>query len=139
MQNTIIKSITNRFKSYEDIISNVEDGLITKKLDVPKNKSLKDHYWCVVGARESYIKAIELGKWSGFNCSLKRFDKKSILKKLENTSSNFIETVDSITDWDEDRAELLVGLLEHEVMHEGQIIRHMYALEESLPKSCKWA
>jgi len=49
------------------------------------------------------------------------------------------DAIAGICEWTPIRDELLLALAEHEVMHEGQIIRHVYGLEGTLPKSWKWA
>lgn len=48
-------------------------------------------------------------------------------------------TIDAVVEWDDARTELLLTLNEHEVMHEGQIIRHMYGLGYEIPVSVKWS
>jgi hypothetical protein len=45
----------------------------------------------------------------------------------------------AVGDWTGERDDLLAALYEHEVMHEGQIIRHLYALERRLPGLWRWA
>jgi alkaline phosphatase len=59
--------------------------------------------------------------------------------KLDDSAAAFNEAIQSVNEWTSQRTTLLVTLAEHEVMHEGQIIRHMYALERELPESWVWA
>jgi hypothetical protein len=139
MRDKIIEHITARFRSYADLAEQISDAELLVKLPVPKNKELRSHFWCVVGARESYTKALAAGQWSGFGCSLENCDKADIIQGLNTSADAFRRTVAGIEDWTEAREELLADLLEHEVMHEGQIIRHVYALARPLPKSFKWA
>ncbi len=47
--------------------------------------------------------------------------------------------VDGVDNWTSEREALLLKLSEHEVMHEGAIIRHMYACELDIPSSVQWA
>ena len=44
-----------------------------------------------------------------------------------------------IDDWTQVQDALLPELSDHEVMHEGQIIRHLYGLNYEIPSSIKWA
>jgi hypothetical protein len=58
---------------------------------------------------------------------------------LASSSAAVCEAIDAVGEWTAHRDELLASLYEHEVMHEGQIIRHMYALQKTLPSSWRWA
>lgn len=139
MRKKIIEHIIERFQSYADLADQATDEELLDNLSVPKNKDLRSHFWCVVGARESYTKGLEIGEWGGFKCSLQKVDKAEVVEGLETSAEAFQNVVAKIDHWTEARDELLTSLLEHEVMHEGQIIRHVYGLERSLPPSWKWA
>lgn len=41
----------------------------------------------------------------------------------------------AVDEWTDARSDRLVALAEHELMHEGQVIRHMKALRRDLPAS----
>lgn len=139
MRTKLIANIKLRFQAFADLARELNDGLLSETLSVAKNKSLKDHIWCIVGARESYTHALQAGEWAGFNCSLLTVNKSEIIKTLSLSAEAFDSTVNNIQDWTDTREHLLLDLLEHETMHEGQIIRHMYGLEKTLPGSWKWA
>lgn len=128
-----------RFISYNEIIDSCNEEMLQVKLKVIKNKSLAEHLWCVVGARESYANAIEKGEWSGFACSIKQMSKEDITMALKNSSSTVLTSIDEASVWNDARKELLLSLNEHEVMHEGQIIRHMYGLGYQIPSAVKWS
>ena len=139
MRATVIQRLRARFQSYADLIDQVEDAAIKERLEPPKHKSLGEHLWCVIGARESHAKALEAGEWSGFSCSMEKFERADFAEKLESSSKAVLDAIASIDDWTDARDDLLMNLAEHEVMHEGQVIRHMYGLERELPDSLKWA
>jgi hypothetical protein len=135
----IVSKLFSRFGAYSELAAMTNDDLLNRKIEAPRHKSLAEHLWCVVGARESYARAIGQGSWSGFSCSMTTFDAKDFREKLEESRSAVELAIRNVSDWTEDRSSLLATLAEHEVMHEGQIIRHMYALEQDLPKSWVWA
>ncbi|WP_245680715.1 hypothetical protein [Veronia pacifica] len=137
---TVLNNIYLRFSSFIDVMETLDPQILTKQLDVSKSKSVGEHMWCLVGARESYARAIIVGHWDGFSCSLENSkDLNQIIEKLKTSGQVFKDAVDSVSDWTEERDNLLVHLLEHESMHEGQLIRHIFALEKDVPKSVKWA
>ncbi|MBL4679581.1 MAG: hypothetical protein JKY88_02510 [Pseudomonadales bacterium] len=139
MRDLIIESLKRRFESYDELTSETNDQMLGEKLEILKHKSLGEHLWCVVGARESYAKAIEAGAWEGFNCSLQDFSHSSFSQKVSSSGRDVLAAISRVSDWTKEREEFLMTLAEHEVMHEGQIIRHLYGLEVEIPKSVKWA
>lgn len=139
MRNSVITALRSRFESYVDLISSVDDEALGRKIDVPKHKSLAEHLWCVVGARESYARAIVDGNWKRFSCSMTTFSQQDFSEKLQSSSESVVQALASVQDWTVERDRLLLALAEHEVMHEGQVIRHMYGLNMEIPGSVKWA
>lgn len=139
MHNAVIERLLRRFDAYADLAALLDTDLLKQRIDLPRHKSLTDHLWCVVGARESYTKAIKQGEWSGFACSMQSFEVEDFQTHLQKSALAASEAISGITDWTPERASLLATFAEHEVMHEGQIIRHMYALEQTLPESWVWA
>lgn len=139
MKDQIVRRIEDRFTAYHDLATSAEPTDFGQKLDVPKSKSLAEHFWCVIGARESYTRAIEAGSWQGFACSLEDLSKENVEAALKSSAEAFKSIADRTTDWSEERQKLLLDLMEHETMHEGQIIRLLYGLEKNMPESVKWA
>jgi hypothetical protein len=139
MRDIVIQHLEDRFQSWLDLAEAVEDETLLEKLPAPKYKSLREHFWCVIGGRESYIKALSAGQWDGFGCSLETVDKSEVIEKMRETQATFKTVLQSVDDWTADRDEMLTTLLEHETIHEGQVIRLMYGLEKDLPSSWKWA
>jgi hypothetical protein len=139
MKDALIKNMAARFTAYNEIVLGCTDASLQTKLDVPKNKSLAEHFWCVIGARESYSTALKADEWKGFSCSLDQFSQAAFSMKLKESASAVISAIGAVEEWTPTRIELLLALNEHEVMHEGQLIRHMYGLGYDIPKSVKWS
>ena len=139
MLDQVLMHIRARFQSYDELAQQMSDDLLDKNVPVPRNKTIAEHLWCVVGARESFSRALAAGAWTGFSCSLEDQRQRSFIDALKSSGDAFNRVVAEIDDWSTARQDLLLDLLEHEVMHEGQLIRHVYALGETVPKSWKWA
>ncbi len=139
MRDLILKNLKARFAAYDDLALELDDTTLDTKIDVPRNKSLKEHLWCVVGGRESYAKALQAGDWQGFACSMTAFSTDDFRAALRSSADGVLSAAASIQTWTTEHDRLLATLSEHEVMHEGQIIRHIYAMNRMLPKSWKWA
>lgn len=138
MHQIVIKHLTERFASFADLADQISDADLHKDLDVPGSKNLANHMWCIIGARESYSSALKAGAWAGFTSSLTDFTRAGVKDKLASSAAAFDDAVAAIDDWTGEREELLASLMEHEAMHEGQIIRLFHGLEIALPESVKW-
>lgn len=122
------------FKLTHDLAVHLDEASL--KLDLPQLPSnrIAGQLWCMVGARESYLKAMVAGGWQGFSCSLESpMVKPSILNALEATYESLC-TFDfaGLTDA---QVELALGLLEHETQHHGQLIRFIYGNGLTFPGS----
>jgi len=139
MRDRIVSNLTTRFDAFDALVAQLDDEALHAKLDIEKHKSLAEHLWCVVGSRESYAKAITEGSWSGFACSVSSFSKADFTTKLIQSAELVVVAIGSVEDWSDERERLLADLAEHEVMHEGQIIRHVLGTGNDLPSTWKWA
>jgi hypothetical protein len=119
----------------DDFYNHINDGCLRLRIsDVPSN-TIGEQAYCIIGARESYLKALKIGQWDGFECSLVDNNNKTlIINKLEETHTN-IEGFLQDMSIGEINSNLLFDLLEHEVQHHGQLIRYAYANKLEFPKS----
>ncbi|MFV8829885.1 hypothetical protein [Alkalihalobacterium sp. APHAB7] len=129
------KRVLQAMSLTDDFYNHINEGCLTLKIsDVPSN-TIGGQAYCIIGARESYLKALKNGHWVGFDCSLiDSNDKPLINSKLEETHAN-IERFLRETGIDNITSNLLFDLLEHEVQHHGQLIRYTYANKVEFPKS----
>lgn len=139
MRELIVRNLGKRIQSYSDLIAAIDSTDLGARLEVPKDKSVAEHLWCIVGARESYARALVAGGWQGFSCSMVTHDRASFERALAASGKALLAAIESVDEWSSSHEELLAAVSEHEVMHEGQIIRHMYGLGRELPASWRWA
>lgn len=135
MMNQQLKAKLGRsFKLTHDLVCHLDEPSLNLDLPSLPSNRIAGQLWCIVGARESYIKAIQTGYWTGFSCSLATPKiKQSVLAALEATDKqlneiNFLELTDVQID-------LAFHLLEHEIQHHGQLIRFVYANGLTFPES----
>lgn len=131
----LIKKLKRAFGLTLDLVENFSGDNLTLKLeDLPSNR-IEDQLWCIIGARESYFRAIQNSKWSGFSCSLKdKTSKVEIVKCLHKTSKSMFKFLEK-NKLSEVQIDMLLDLLEHEVQHHGQLIRYIYGNKLKFPKS----
>ena len=117
-----------------DLVTHLnEESLVLDLPNLPSNQ-IAGQLWCIVGARESYLKAIEAGGWKGFSCSLKAPRvKESVLDVLGATYAH-LKTIDFVA-LTNVQLDFGFNLLEHEIQHHGQLIRFVYGNKLTFPKS----
>ncbi len=134
MNEKLKAKLDHAFKLTHDLVVHLNEAALALDLpNLPSNR-ISGQLWCVVGARESYIRAIQVGHWQGFSCSLTRSPTKSaVLAALEMTHKR-LETLDFLG-LNDTQLDLAFGLLEHEVQHHGQLIRFVYGNGLTFPDS----
>ena len=122
------------FKLTHDLVIHLDEESLGLDLPHLPSNRISGQLWCIVGARESYTRAIESGGWKGFSCSLTvPRVKQSVLAALETTQERLGEI--DFADLTDAQVELAFGLLEHEIQHHGQLIRYVYGNRLTFPGS----
>jgi hypothetical protein len=126
--------LENSFQLTHDLVAHLEEESLSLDLPNLPSNQISGQFWCIVGARESYLKALEVGGWQGFSCSLKTPRvKESVLEVLEETQQQ-LGKID-FADFSDTQIDLAFALLEHEVQHHGQLIRFVYGNKLTFPES----
>jgi hypothetical protein len=131
----LIDKLEQAFQLTGDLVEGLEATQLSLGLgDLPSNR-IGEQLWCVVGARESYFKAIQKSEWAGFNCSLINVaSKPEIIERLQATQLEIISFLRGKT-LTEKQTDLVIDLLTHEIQHHGQLIRYLYGNGIKFPKS----
>ena len=139
MRETVVANLRKRFDFYADLVEQVDEQTLNATPDMPRSRSLGLHLWCIVGSRESFSKALAAGEMQGWSSSATKFERDEFIAKLATSAQTLLDAIDAVQEWTPERDALLAQIAEHEVMHEGQIIRLMLGLNKPLPTSCAWA
>ncbi|UCZ54261.1 hypothetical protein LGQ02_05725 [Bacillus shivajii] len=119
----------------DDFYHHMNDRCLRLRISEVPSNTIGEQAYCIIGARESYLKALKISQWDGFECSLLESNNKTlIISKLEETHTNLERFLQDIS-IDETNSHLLFDLLEHEVQHHGQLIRYAYANKIEFPAS----
>lgn len=117
-----------------ELATSLEASGLNARNGSARSNTIGSQLWCVVGARESYARALESGTWAGFSCSLDEpHSPEAVRASLAASQRALLETVEGTDQLTEAQEDLLFELLEHEVQHHGQLIRYFYANELSFP------
>ena len=138
LETAVAERFERSFGLYRDVLDSVGKQALTPRLgDLPSN-TIGDQLWCVVGARESYSRAIKVGQWSGFSSSLDDTgDRSQVKAALARSEADVREALAAREEGSDATSGLILELLEHEAAHQGQLIRYLYALKLPIPTSWK--
>jgi hypothetical protein len=136
MREIAVAWLSALFQRWQDLLEVLPEPALGAKLPVASNR-IGEQLWCVVGARESYSRALSAGAWQGFACSLGSAQIRSqdaVLAALQSSAAQVLAGLAAI-EWTTSRDMLLFDLLEHEAQHQGQLIRYVYGLGFEFPES----
>lgn len=66
----LIQRLQHAFDLTLDLVQAMKSDDLKLKLEGMPSNMIGEQLWCIIGARESYLKAIINGGWVGFTCSL---------------------------------------------------------------------
>ncbi|GAA5036937.1 hypothetical protein GCM10025738_24620 [Microbacterium fluvii] len=136
----LLRRLDGAQERYDELIAGLTAAQLGLKLGDLPSSTIGQQLWCVVGARESYRRAAEAGSWQGFDASLTSADLddparvRAVFARSHQGTHAFIAGLDPD---DAYALELAFGLLEHETMHHGQLIRYLYGDRIPIPPGWK--
>ena len=131
-------SFERSFGLYGDLLAVLDENALASGLPGLPSNTIGAQLWCVVGARESYARAIAEGEWAGFTCSLDEPGNPArVTEALDRSGAAVRQALQSHAQLTEAQDRLVLDLLEHEAQHHGQLIRFLYALRLPIPASWK--
>ncbi len=132
-----------------DFLDVIQERDLGKKLPFPESQTLGYQFNCMLGAEESNLSMITKGEWEGFTSSLSDSDEFTIpliKKHMQEADKQLFEAIDSVDllkEFSDGSTPLMnyMVLVEHEALHQGQIVNYMYAVDLEIPESwaSKWA
>jgi hypothetical protein len=136
MQQKLKAHLDRSFELTHDLVAHLDESALALDLPGLPSNRIAGQLWCIVGARESYTKAINAGAWQGFSCSLGSPRVKASVVAALHATQHALREIDfaSLTDA---QLDLAFALLEHEVQHHGQLIRFVYANGLTFPDRWK--
>ncbi len=136
----IRESFERSFALYRDLVASLDEADLDAKLPGLRSNTIGQQLWCVIGARESYSRAVRAGAWEGFSCSLdygRTADKEAVREALQRSEEAVSEALIGPERQNDARIRHILDLLKHEAQHHGQLIRYLYGLRLDIPESWK--
>jgi hypothetical protein len=139
LQHLIDTRLDAVFELYGELVASLDDRQLRQSLPVPSNP-IGMQLWCVVGARETWARAMTTGAWGPFGCSIASFEDSqnpSLVAGALAASASAFQDAALASPTDEIRTDFKLALLEHESQHLGQILRYLLGLGIEPPPGWK--
>lgn len=121
---------------YLDLVEVLDADSLRARIPGARSSPVRNHFWCVVGARESYVRAALAGSWQGFESTLTDDeDPVAVRAALQSSAALVARWLGELDAADEEGWEWALHLLEHEAQHHGQLIRYFYSVPLPIPRS----
>lgn len=140
LEDTIRSKLRDSMQLYDELAAALPEASLPRKLPAVRSNRIGQQVWCVVGARESYARAVVAGEWEGFRCSMTAPDCESlsaVREALCRSRKEVERCLVSDASWSDPQSGFVLALLEHEAAHQGQLIRYLYALDLPIPEGWK--
>ncbi len=136
----IIDKLDAAFKlNNESLLFLSQEALL---LRLPENRSntIGSQLACVARARDAYTKAILNDAPFSWNPDFpydQRYDHNKLANHLNSKSSEYLEHINRLEAFSENQLDLIMDLISHEYLHQGQLIRYFYGNHITMPRGIK--
>lgn len=139
-ESLILKKLEHVIKMNNEFLDKLEKEKL--KLTIPEvsSNTIGSQFHCIIGARNSYFKSIIEDRAFSWEPELgydKRYDFDVITSLMVHKSKSQIEELKNIEKFSDNQLALIIDLISHEFMHQGQLIRFLYANQINMPKMTK--
>lgn len=125
---TLLPKLAVAFELTNALAENLSADDLTKRNGAARSNTIGAQFWCVVGARESYARALQAGAWQGFACSLNDIaSPRTVRDALSVSGRAALEGAEALQPLNAARESIVIDLMQHEAQHHGQLIRYFYA------------
>ena len=139
-KNVIVKKLVDVFNMNNEFIKAIEEQDLKLRITSARSNTIGSQLACVARARDAYSKCIindEEFSWNPDFPYDDRYEHTKLSKHLIEKSSKLIKEYESFNNLSENQLSLTMDLLGHEFLHQGQLIRYIYANNLSMPNLIK--
>lgn len=136
----LIKKLNEVFAMNNEFVTVIEAQSLKLRIDIARSNSIGSQLACVARARDAYSKSILSDapfSWEPDFPYENRYDQTKLSEHLIEKSAEFINSLESFDGLTENQMDLSIDLLGHEFLHQGQLVRYIYANNLTMPNGVK--
>lgn len=139
-QEILIKKLAVVFGMNNEFIKMIEAEGLKLRIENARSNTIGSQLACVARARDAYSKSILMDlpfSWRPDFPFEHRYNHEKLSKHLIEKSAEFINSLSLMDAMTENQLDLVIDLLSHEFLHQGQLVRYVYANNLSMPTVVK--
>lgn len=136
----LIEKLEKVFILNNEFIESIKEESLKLHINSIRSNSIGSQIACLLGARDAYGKCIlndETFSWNPDFLHSDRYTHVIVKKHAQEVSSSLISKFKEIDILSENQSSLLLDLISHEYLHQGQLIRYIYANNLEIPTKLK--
>lgn len=139
-KNVIVKKLQDVFHMNNEFIQVIEEQSLKLRITDARSNTIGSQLACVARARDAYTKSIlndVTFSWKPDFPYEDRYDQMKLSQHLIEKSAEFVRVFELFENWSDNQLDLMIDLIGHEFLHQGQLVRYIYANKLSMPKTVK--
>jgi len=136
----IIEKLDNVFKMNNEFLEEFNEDKMKLRIPEVRSNTIGSQIACIARARDAYSKCILEDRkfsWEPDFPYEDRYDSEKVLKHLNKVGENFIKYLSNVNDLSDNQMDLILDLIGHEYLHQGQLVRYIYANNLEMPTGIK--
>ncbi len=136
----LIKKLSEVFNMNNEFIKVIEAQSLKLRIENARSNSIGSQLACVARARDAYSKSILSDapfSWKPDFPYENRYNLEQLSEHLIEKSAEFIKSLESFDALTENQMDLSIDLIGHEFLHQGQLVRYIYANNLTMPGTVK--
>lgn len=136
----LIKKLQDVFNMNNQFIKLIKEHELKLRITSARSNTIGSQLACVARARDAYSKSIlkdEAFSWNPDFLYDDRYNHIKLEDHLINECVKFIDKLEVIDSFSDNQLELLIDLIGHEFLHQGQLVRYIYSNNLIMPSSVK--
>ena len=136
----VVKKLEKAFKMNNEFMKVIKEEALKLNIESTRSNSIGSQIACLLGARDAYGKCIVSDTEFSWNPDFKHSDRYNhtiINKHAYDVSNKLINQISGLEELSDNQSSLIIDLISHEYLHQGQLIRYIYANDLEMPKEMK--
>lgn len=139
-KDALIGKLSGAFEMTNEFMAVLVEEDLKCRLKGMRSSSIGNQLACVARARDAYGKSILMDQpfaWKPDFPYDQRYDHEKLGTHLTDKGQALIKALKGIEDFSDNQVDLVIDLLSHEFLHQGQLVRYIYGNGLRMPSGVK--
>ncbi len=136
----LIDKLETVFNMNNEFMKTIKEEVLKLNIESKRSNSIGSQVACLLGARDAYGKCISNDAEFSWNPDFKhsdRYNHSIVNNHAVDVSTELITGFRTFAKLSDNQTSLIIDLIGHEYLHQGQLIRYIYANDLVMPNQIK--